>query len=260
MDNGSRRECLALLEEIRAKHDCEIVYNGRNLGISQALNIGVDFAVKDRADWIITFDQDSRVSDGFVAEMLRTYFDNPSQDQIAMLLPTYIDSSSRIDLVQMRCPYVTKDGVILTGITSGAMTKTKVFESCGRFREDLFIDGVDTEFCLRVNRYGWKLIQSKNAVLVHSLGRISSPELWGRKRRTTNHNAGRRYYITRNRLLLWWLYLRIYPAWVITDIRSFFGEAINLLLVEDDRAAKVRAVLQGIRDAFLGRFGYTVKL
>ena len=260
VDNGSRSECLAMLEAIRADYACEIIYNHSNLGIARALNIGVDFAIKNGADWIVTFDQDSRASDSFIASMLQSYNDEPSRDTVAMILPFYVDRRSRLDQSRLRWSYVTKSGTILTGITSGAMTKSKVFQACGGFQENLFIDYVDNEFCLRVNRCGWRLIQSQQAVLFHALGRISTRMFLGRSICTTNHSAGRRYYITRNRLLLWWLYFRTYPRWVADDLLSFARETVNLLLMEDKKGAKMVAIFLGIRDALLGRFGYRVKL
>ena len=260
VDNGSRSECLAMLEEIRADHACQIIHNKSNLGVAGALNIGVDFAIQNGFDWIVTFDQDSRVPDSFIASLLQTYRDDPSQDKVAMVLPSYFDPSSQLDLSRIRCTYVARNGAILAGWTSGAITKTKVFQSCGGFRDDLFIDRVDTEFCLRINRRGWRIIQSERAVLLHTLGHISSRELFGRTLYATNHSAGRRYYIARNRLLVWWSYLPVYPAFVAEDLLGFAKEMAIVLLMEREKAKKLRATFLGILDALVGRFGFRVKL
>lgn len=260
VDNGSGSDCLAMLEKVRANYDCEIICNKSNLGIACALNAGVDFAIRNGFDWLVTFDQDSRVSKNFIASMLQTYENEPSRGKIAMLLPSYVDPSSKLDLSRISVTSVAKDGTILAGMTSGSMTKIRVFQLCGAFREDLFIDRVDIEFCLRINRSGWRIVQSEQAVLFHGLGQISCRKLFGRTTYSTNHSAGRRYYITRNRLLLWWLYLTVYPAWVVDDLFHFAGETAILLLMEKDKGKKLWAILLGIRDALIGRFGYQVKL
>ncbi len=260
VDNGSQSECLAMLQQIRADYDCKIIYNRSNLGVARALNIGSDFAIQNGFDWIVTFDQDSEVSETFIASLFQTYNDNSSPRQVGMLLPTCIEPALQLDLSQIRCTFVNSKGTILTGITSGAMTKAEVFQDCGRFREDLFIDCIDTEFCLRINRSGWRILQSRNALLFHALGHISSRTILGRTIRTTNHSAGRRYYRTRNRLLLWRLYFRSFPNWVADDMLAFARETINLLLMETQKAAKIVAILRGMRDALLGHFGYRIKL
>jgi rhamnosyltransferase len=62
----------------------------------------------------------------------------------------------------------------------------------------------------------------------------------------------RRYYITRNRLLVWQQYWRFEPAWVLRDMRRFLSESAGIVFFEKDTAAKVRMTLRGIRDALQG--------
>lgn len=249
-----------MLEKVRADYDCEIICNKSNLGIACALNAGVDFAIRNGFDWLVTFDQDSRVSKNFIASMLQTYENEPSRGKIAMLLPSYVDPSSKLDLSRIRVTSVARDGTILAGMTSGSMTKTSVFQLCGALREDLFIDRVDIEFCLRINRSGWRIVQSEQAVLFHGLGQISCRKLFGGTIYSTNYSAGRRYYITRNRLLLWRVYFPVYPAFVADDLINFAKEIVIVLRLEKEKGKKLRSTLLGIRDALIGRFGYRVEL
>jgi len=68
----------------------------------------------------------------------------------------------------------------------------------------------------------------------------------------TNHPAFRRYYITRNRFLVWRRYGRTEPRYVLADILASQKELLKMLLFEEDRKSKVRAMLAGLRDGLRG--------
>ena len=257
VDNGSGKESLALLEEIQRDYACEVIYNGANLGIAAALNVGVSYAARNGFEWLATFDQDSQVSGDFVACLLQTFHEDISNEKVGMVLPRYVDTSTGVEVPQMN----SRAGTLVIGITSGAMTKLEVFASCGLFEEKLFIDCVDTEFCLRISRRGWIIIESQGAVLLHSLGRMTSKSLpLGRKLLTSNHSPARRYYIARNRIFMWTRYLSKYPRWTIDDMGRFAREILIILIMEDHRLKKTRYTLRGLTDALIGRFGYRVPL
>jgi len=54
-------------------------------------------------------------------------------------------------------------------ISSGSLMTFRTFEKIGRFREELFIDYVDTEYCMRAGRFGIPVVAAKDAGIVHSL-------------------------------------------------------------------------------------------
>jgi GT2 family glycosyltransferase len=58
----------------------------------------------------------------------------------------------------------------LVVITSGNLLKVSAFERIGGFREDLFIDSVDFDFCLRLKKSGYRIMRCNQAILYHSLG------------------------------------------------------------------------------------------
>ena len=45
---------------------CTVIRNGKNRGIATALNLGVQRAISLGCEWIFTFDQDSRIGDGYI--------------------------------------------------------------------------------------------------------------------------------------------------------------------------------------------------
>jgi rhamnosyltransferase len=89
-------------------------------------------------------------------------------------------------------------------------------------------------------------------VLAHNLGKRSLHGPRFHMVSTTNHSAVRRFYITRNRLWVYRKYLFTFPGWVLNDIRSFAKETVKVLLFEEQKMPKVRAILLGAGAALVG--------
>ena len=254
VDNGSSGETECRLQELETRPCCKVIRNHQNLGIAAALNLGVKHALENRFDWICTFDQDSRVCKGFIAQMLDTYQQAPHPELIALLTPSYVDRESGIKVRLRRA----STGEILTTMTSGTMMPSSAIRKLGFFDECLFIDAVDTEFCLRARRNGMSILQSP-AVLLHSLGRTTYHHLFGLRFGTTNHSPGRHYYISRNRLRLLARYAADWP-WVWREIRGMVFDAAKIGLVEDNKWRKFRAMAAGTVDALSGKVGKQIEL
>lgn len=254
VDNGSSNATEAHLHELESRQGCTVIRNRQNLGIAAALNLGVKHAMDAGFDWVATFDQDSRVSDGFIATMLETYRQAPNPESVAVISPSYVDHESGVH-ARMQWD---RNGGLLKTMTSGNMIPSAVLRRIGAFDESLFIDQVDTEFCLRARREGMLILQSP-AILFHALGRTTYHRLFGYDFEVTNHSAGRRYYMTRNTLRL----LRCYRSdrqWVSSECYLFITGLIAIALVEDHRWQKFRAVLSGALDALKGKTGKRFEL
>ena len=84
-------------------------------------------------------------------------------------------------------------------ISSGMIISTRYFDEIGPFRDDLFIDWVDNEWCWRANNLGFKIIGSGKVFLEHKMG----DELIDLKlTKFTKRNRERNYYIIRNAFYL----------------------------------------------------------
>jgi rhamnosyltransferase len=256
VDNGSGDESKAYIDEACRAHGCEVIWNGRNLGIAAALNAGIRFAQSQGCDWVALFDQDSKVMGDFVAPMLRAYEEYPRPEKIAIIAPRYIDRASLMPML----PMVSRRGETLASMTSGSLIPMRAFRECGLFDESLFIDYVDHEFCLRVRSMGFVIIEAEKGVLLHSLGAITVHRFLGKNIVTTNHRAARRYYITRNRIWLYRKYLWKDFAWTRIDALGMLEEVVKILLVERGRASKLRNIFLGTLDAFRGAMGNRVPL
>jgi rhamnosyltransferase len=254
IDNGSSCETEPYLRALEARKQCTLVRNHQNLGIAAALNLGMKYALEAGYDWIATFDQDSRASDGFIAQMLETYQQATHPEKVAIVSPTYVDRESDTQQPIMRA----RDGENLVTMTSGNMLPASAVRELGWFDESLYMDYVDIEFCLRARRKGTLILQSP-AVLFHSCGRLTQHRLFGRGFGASNHSAKRRYYMTRNRVRLMMTYAGDWP-WLWREIRMMAAEAVKIVLVEDDKWRKFQAMAAGMADAVRGKMGKQVEL
>jgi rhamnosyltransferase len=256
VDNGSSDEVPALRAAAQ-EEDFHLIEHVENLGVAAALNIGVRWAQSQGCDWVILFDQDSTAGDGLVEVLLNAYEADPDRGRIGTLVPTYVDKSSRNEMFVER----SRDGQILTASTSGSLIPVSVFERCGYFREDFFIDQIDYEFCLRIVTAGYRIVQCADAKLMHSLGERKEYGVAGRHMLTsTHHNSIRRYYIIRNRVVLLRLYWKKFPSYCLNLFTLTCKDTIKVLLVERDKLEKLKNTARGLIDGVLGRMGKRVEL
>lgn len=236
--------------------NAQVLLMGGNQGIAAALNAGIASAHHQGFHWVVTLDQDSTPEPDMVQRLLATLVAT-GDACVAVIGPTLLDAHARTQLQKPVPPVDDGRDVMqpLTLMTSGCLTSVFCWQEIGGFREDLFIDYVDHEYCLRCTSHGWQLRQS-DAILNHRLGAMRTHHLFGYLRfNVTHHSVRRRYYITRNRLLIWRIYGARYPRWVLSDVRAAVIELAKIVLVERAKLRKLVAIGLGLRDGFCRHAG-----
>ncbi len=255
VDNCSPPSGRVIIEESATDDRVTVIYNRDNLGIASALNAGIRFAKEQGYEWIGTFDQDSRITSGYVRTMLDTYYSYDDNARVAILSPQYRDHKSGRMIVAGNYSDESLSKTVFTTMTSGNIVKADVFDSVGYFNEDLFVDYVDHEFCLRLACAGYFVLQVNGAILDHSLGDPTEHVVLRKSIIVTNHAPYRRYYNSRNRIYLYKRYVLVFPAWVVSDACNLSKEIIKIFLFERDRKHKAAKIIKGIVDGLLGKMG-----
>ena len=188
VDNGSNDEGKEIINKIKNKYGekIEVIFNEENLGIATALNKGVKYALNNDYKWILTMDQDSCAEENMVKIMLETYYaiDENERKDILSLFPTFIDRGiESLDKNNENVKYEYVDAEI----TSGNLLKAEIFEKAGFFDDSLFIDMVDTDYCMRLNELGIKMIRISGAILNHSIGNSKQVKKLFGTFNTSNH-------------------------------------------------------------------------
>jgi rhamnosyltransferase len=250
VDNGSCPGELPAGDDPTLRDRVEVITNGENRGLATALNQGLRRARERGFGWALTLDQDSSPLPNLVAAAARAFEAHPHRERLAAIGATAVGAEDPSASASART-YRTMPAVI----TSGTLHSIPAWERLGGFREDFFIDCIDTEFCLRARARGLEVIQATEPALAHRIGLPSRKWVLGRWMLPTNHSPLRRYYVTRNRISFWKTYARTDGRFVLQDMRQCLREWIGIAFAESDRAAKLRAILAGVRDAALGRYG-----
>jgi rhamnosyltransferase len=252
IDNGSGPGAAATLNSMSKLPSVELIRNPVNVGIARALNQGAQAAMDLGADWLLTLDQDAAPGPGIVRVARGTFDAYPQPDRIAVIGSTSsVDPAGSTGVSGRKRPWIE----VSTVITAGSFVSLAVYRPIGGFREDLFIDYVDVEFCLRARAKGYRVLASRAPAMTHRIGQPTERWIGLRAVHPTNHSAVRRYYMTRNRFLVWRRYWRTDPRYVAKDIIASQKELLKLLLAEQDRVQKLRAMLAGIIDGTRGVTG-----
>jgi rhamnosyltransferase len=256
VDNGSGQAELVMLREIAADPSIQLICNGANLGIAAALNIGIRRAAALGFEWVLLMDQDSYASSAMVEALnsVRSSFPDPAH--LAVVGSGYDDEERGppvpAEMQHDAAPWQDMESVI----TSGSLLSLAAYTALGPFREDFFIDHVDTEYCLRARLRGYRVIKTRSPLMSHAIGAPTTHRILWMEKRTTNHGPDRRYYFTRNDTVL----LRErgrHPGglWILKALMRSVRTCKRILLYEQMKAPKIKAVFHGWWDGVRGRLG-----
>ncbi|MDD5578651.1 MAG: glycosyltransferase family 2 protein [Methylobacter sp.] len=268
IDNGSPQDLLSWQKQYCDSDNITFLKNSVNLGIATALNQGMDLLTKEGFERVVTFDQDSTVTSGFIALLQATMTANevPHGD-VALVGANRSDAGENQDrhrwlrpkkrwpfFERITCDRIGPDGVTLV-ITSGTLFNMKIFNILGPFRDDFFIDFVDSEYCLRAKEAGYRILVNPDARLFHQLGSKKQYRLFGLTMSPTFHSPLRRYYLSRNRIEMMRLYGLTFPHWLIYELMALIHITLSILFYEDQKIAKLQACAIGTCDGLLKRMG-----
>jgi rhamnosyltransferase len=262
VDNTPRANSLDFLTFLTSCCDnIDVVFNENKGGQASALNIGIKSAIDNDYKWVLLLDQDSLVSSDFIESMSSAYqkYNDSSVVSIAPVLRHYngIDENSSNKLWVLSGRAIMKeDELIKMAITSGNLLCVNVFSRVGLFNDDFFIDYVDLEFCLRLSKAKYSILQSSKTVLNHSMGNASHHKFLGINFAVANNSPIRAYYAYRNAIATYKNYLFLEPAWVINNcIRALLFNLIKIILFESSKKEKIFFALKGTIHGFLNVLG-----
>ena len=206
VDNASTdaAEVRALAEEFGT----HLIFNATNEGIAAAQNRGIAWALGHGFDHVLLSDQDSLPAPDMVAELLAAL--REATVPVAAVGPIPVNEEDGEVLLSgfafWRPTRTTPPapGEVLevpTLIASGMLIPRAALLAVGPMNSSLFIDGVDTAWCLRAIHEGWTILAVGSAHLTHSLGGRSVKTM-ARERAIHLQSPTRNYYITRNALLM----------------------------------------------------------
>lgn len=251
VDNGSAASEVEALRSAAQDLGFCLIENGENLGIAEALNQGVRWAKGEGHAWVLLFDQDSRMCDKFVEKMFKTWLSHPNRDRIASIHPRYMHPQLGCRPLAPRA----SDGTLIWCMSSGTLMPLWIFDKIGWFASEFFIDWVDIEYCFRIRKAGYLIAESAEAILMHEPGEPTQSSILGFHFWPSHHSAVRRYYMSRNRIVVFRKYFLSLPLCTLKAMERALRDVAKCFLGETQRPRKFRNFLLGTWDGLMGRMG-----
>lgn len=248
-----------------------VSHHPKNIGVGQGLAIALEWALEQEYNFLWAFDQDSIPTQNCLEILMETY-EHLFQDsyKIGIVAPTAIDSrtcqivesavykkdqfigckhNSQLQYYECDAP-----------ITSGSLISLSAAKTVSPPRADLFIDGVDLDYGMRLKQSGFHNLIVPQAILEHQFGSPIPVKLLNKEYFLQKYSALRHYYICRNHT---YLDTRYAQSWyrLTSCLRriKYMMRTIILTLIYDpeDKVIKTWACLLGTYHGLKGKLGKT---
>lgn len=240
-DNGSRN--IVDVEKVILEYkNVKLLKSDSNVGIAAALNRLMQWGFEKEYTWMLSLDQDSVCDEHYVSNIEPFLNIEPA---LGVVAPIIVDRKVGVIGHNPKKEY----SHVNTCITSGAFSRISAWMDIGKYDESMFIDSVDFEFCYRMRKAGYGVIQIKKVKLLHELGKSQKRRFLFWRIDITRHNAFRKYYIARNNVY----YPLKHHLWLRLLRGNFRNVSLiaSIILYEDNRKKKIESVCKGWKDAYI---------
>lgn len=223
-----------------------LIENENNIGIAGGLNKIFECAEKRKYEYVLTLDQDSFCPENLVEQLLKKVAEG-----VGIVCPLFRDRNT--DIISSGNNNSSKCSEIEKCITSGSITTIQAWKEVHGFDEKMFIDFVDFDFCVRIRKCGYKIIQDNTVILEHEIGHSFSKKIFNRQIIVAEHSPSRNYYIVRN-----FIYYRkknnIHDK---AEMNAMLITIAKMIFFEEDHFKNIISILKGFEDAC--KMIYTLK-
>jgi rhamnosyltransferase len=245
VNNSPHDDSRAVLTQIADERVTVLDQTG-NVGVAAGFNAGMRAGLAEGFDSVWIFDQDSTVTDGMLAALLRAQARTDLRPGIVgpALRAAETGNVYDADRGQGSAP-------IDALISSGALFSRNLLEEIGLHDEGLFIDYVDHDISLRAGRAGRTNLKVYDTLLDHRFGDSQPATFFGRRIYLSNYSPMRQYYMSRNRVIV----ARRFGMgrWFRDDVRYGVKAWVKVIFCEKERPAKIAAFFRGLRDGLIYR-------
>ena len=242
IDNSNEENSDRLPKNKKIKY----IFNNENLGIAEPLNKAASLARKAGYKWLLTMDQDTSFNKG-VIDTLKEAIINTDCKDIGIVTPWH---NTRLKTKKSN----KKIDYPLDVMTSGNLVNLDIHKKIGGFKDWIFIDGVDIEYCLNLSKNNYKVMRLNNVEINHNLGDITYRKFFKKDLLITNHNAMRRYYQNRNYHYIKDLYIKDFPEFC-NRLVKVKATILGIILYEKNKISKLKGYYKGYKDYKKGKRG-----
>jgi len=238
-----------------------LINNLSNIGLAAALNVGILEAKKQGFNMVALFDQDTVIPINFTKRMLHFINKYSGDKSVAVYSPIFHNHVTQLTgkHVFFKLFRLIRDSVIENEdyahphyvITSGSIISIDTFEKVGLMREELFIDFIDIEWCLRARRHGYEILAINKVMIDHHMGDYA---VYFMGNSYPIHSPLRMYYYFRNAMYLYRL-KEIDWNWRLVDsVRNLFRFLFYILIVKN-RSTYLKYIIKGYYHGLVKKMG-----
>lgn len=261
VDNGSTDESVKVFKT--RFPNVKLMENQINLGFAGGCNVGINYALKNNANYVLLLNNDTIVQCNFLSELVDI---SESDTQIGILSPLIyyanepdvIWSSGANINYKSSYPFIDRrrllkdKGQLKRNINVDTVTgccmliKKAVFASIGLLDPIYFLYTEDRDFCARVKKKGYSIYVIPNSKVWHKVSSSSGGE----------GNPLAVYYSTRNLILYSKLYFSLRER-LVFNYYFLRGNMYQFILnIKKRNYKKARAILIALKHGYTGKTGF----
>lgn len=226
----------------RYKGKVEYYANTGNVGLCASVNNAITKAVNKGADWVLIMNPDGTFSTDAI-KIYREYLKSNYSDDIAIIAPVF-----NIDRRPRQAGVGTQE--ITYADMTGCIYSTRVMNKIGSFDPKTYFYGLDSEYCLRIKKSGYRIIECSEAVLDHCPAQTREIKLFGKRVFAYGFDPPDRFYYQFRSAY----YIHQKYGLNKTDFFMIY-KMVKVILLFENKKSYFQAVRKGIRDAKNGYYG-----
>ena len=218
-------------------YDNELKYffNGKNDGLSVAYNVFIAYCIQENIDYLCLMDQDS----DYTLDEAKKMTDFIEKNYIKINgLPLIAPRSYCVTSVRVQRKNELSDAYYV--INSGTFLNISLLKEKNlRYDENIFLDGVDYDFCMTLHKNGFPVKVYENSILMQNLGYTKEKK----GQQYVCHSAPRYYYIIKARK---YTNIKNYGRLkgTIKSIVTLYRTILYIWTIEDEKKKKIATTLR----------------
>jgi GT2 family glycosyltransferase len=277
VDNGSKDDSISAIKLQFPNH--LLLENLTNIGFTGGNNIGIQYALDHKADFVLLLNNDTKVSSDLLKRFMLGFQQFPkagvlgakiclmqNEEKLDHFGGTWNQKKGVFDLIGLHASDENWDTAFCIDYVCGAamMIKKEVFEKIGLLESRFFLIWEESDFCMRAKRKGFQIISYPSSKIWHKVsasfkGKTHSTYFWWRNRLLwIERNCSFRHLLS--------IYIRVLIPEIFHLIKIYLLKSIQYTCFQSFYTkAKLerkthnlftyKAALKGIKDYLLRRFG-----
>ena len=220
----------------------EYIQNETNIGLCASVNRGFKLAIERQANWVLVMNPDGTFQNNAI-DIYKKYIYNNDVSHVAIIAPVF-----NLDRKE-RCASLGTKEVGFPDM-SGCLYNAEILDKLNYYDQNTYFYSLDVEYCIRVRKNGYKIIECSEAVLNHYPAETFNVKIFGKTIFKCGRDTPQRYYYQfRSGYYIHKKYHNFYNFYIT------FYKFLKVILFFDQKKDYFKMMRLGIQDAKKGFYG-----